>query len=178
MFPIINDLKKYRVANPTEALLVDDFINFLNQKKEQPFSRENLSRHITASAWLLNPNETKALLTHHRKLNIWIQLGGHCDGSSDVLSSALREAEEESGIIGIEPLLLSIFDIDKHLIPKIALEPEHFHYDIRFIFKAPHENFIISNESKELGWFELNDSFFSSERALSIMRMHQKWKDL
>ena len=168
-------LQHYRFRFPEQITLVDDFLSFLSTEKERPFHRENLTRHMTGSAWLLDPSESKVLLTHHRKLNMWIQLGGHADGNPDILEVATREAEEESGIHGITPIATSIFDIDKHLIPARPEEPEHYHYDIRFLLKAPHPDFSISAESKSLGWLSFDDPFFQSDAAISIKRMHLKW---
>lgn len=115
--------------------------------------------HITGSAWLLNPAGDKALLTLHRNLKRWMQLGGHADGDSDVLRVALREAEEESGIQGIRPLSADIMDVDIHPIPDRPTkgEPAHFHYDIRFLMQAPHERFAISDESDDLAWWSHAD---------------------
>ena len=114
------------------------------------------------------------LLTLHRKLKRWMQTGGHADGDPQPLRVAIREAEEESGIVGISPVSCDIFDIDIHLIPANPAknEPAHYHYDIRYLLQAPHENFIISEESDALGWWEESD--FDQQAASldsSIQRM-------
>lgn len=118
------------------------------------FERSHAAGHITGSAWLLNPGGEKALLTLHRKLRLWVQPGGHADGDSDILRVALREAEEESGITGIQALSPEIYDVDIHTIPAHAPTntPEHLHYDIRYLLQAPHENYAISDESDALAW--------------------------
>lgn len=123
------------------------------------FCRTCQQGHITGSAWLLNPAGDKALLTLHRNLKRWMQLGGHADGDPDVLRVALREAEEESGIQGIRPLSADIMDVDIHPIPDRPAkgEPAHFHYDIRFLMQAPHERFAISDESDDLAWWSHAD---------------------
>lgn len=123
------------------------------------FSRSNKEGHITGSAWLINPAGDKALLTLHRKLKRWMQTGGHADGDSETLRVALREAEEESGISGILPVSEEIFDIDIHLIPERPAtgEPAHYHYDVRYLLRAPHEHFAISDESDALAWWSAED---------------------
>lgn len=93
----------------------------------------------------------------HRKLKRWVQPGGHADGQCDTLSVALREAEEESGISGISPISEDIFDIDIHLIPARPGEEAHYHYDIRYLLRAPHENVVISDESDALEWWSAAD---------------------
>ena len=139
------------------------------------FERSLHVGHITAAAWLVNKDNTKALLTHHRKLTMWVQLGGHCDGNTDVLAVAIKEAQEESGIMHIEPISCEIFDIDVHLIPENKKEQAHYHYDIRFLLQVKSdENYIISDESHDLAWIDKNrENLPTSER--SVVRMFDKW---
>ena len=97
-----------------------------------------------------------ALLTHHRKLNKWLQLGGHADGDSDILRVALREAREESGLATIRPVSTAIYDIDIHVIPARGSEPEHLHYDVRFLLEADRAApLLASRESRSLAWTPL-----------------------
>jgi 8-oxo-dGTP pyrophosphatase MutT (NUDIX family) len=112
--------------------------------------------HLTGSAWIVSPDRRRTLLTHHRKLDRWLQLGGHADGQADLLAVAAREAKEESGL---EPILAAspaLFDFDRHWIPARGAEPGHWHYDFRFLFTAdPAAALAISSESKDLAWVEL-----------------------
>ena len=142
------------------------------------FCRTCQQGHITGSAWLLNPAGDKALLTLHRNLKRWMQLGGHADGDSDVLRVALREATEESGIQGIRPLSADIMDVDIHPIPDRPAkdEPAHFHYDIRFLMQAPHERFAISDESDDLAWWSCADiQSRRSELDEAVLRLARIW---
>jgi hypothetical protein len=99
------------------------------------FERSCVPGHFTGSAWLVDRTGQRVLLTHHRKLDRWLQLGGHADGDGDLAGVALREAEEESGLtdLVVEP---EIFDLDRHVIPARGNEPEHWHYDVRFVVCA------------------------------------------
>ena len=120
------------------------------------------------------------MLTHHKKLNRWLQLGGHSDGDNNTRNVALREATEESGISDISFMIQSIFDVDIHTIPENTTknEPEHKHYDVRFLLKAPHESFIISEESNALKWVTKHDLLKmkqNKEISFSMMRMMDKW---
>jgi 8-oxo-dGTP pyrophosphatase MutT (NUDIX family) len=140
------------------------------------FERSLLIGHITASALIVNSAVTKTLLTHHHKLEKWLQLGGHSDGDSDTLNVALREAEEESGLKSVVPLGEEIFDVDVHEIPERKNEPAHFHYDIRFLFEADDtEPLVISSESKDLAWVPFSDiGQYTTEE--SMLRMIRKIK--
>lgn len=129
--------------------------------------------HITGSAWVLSPDKKSVLLTHHRKLNKWLQLGGHSDGESNVLLTALREAKEESGIVEINPLSHSIFDIDIHTFPKKKNVEAHLHYDIRFCLQAMTSSFSVSEESHSLRWVPLQKIGLENFEE-SIVRMAEK----
>jgi len=135
------------------------------------FNRELLIGHITGSAWIIDHSHTKALLTHHFKLDRWLQLGGHADGDSDVLRVAMREAREESGIEVIRPLTEAIFDVDVHPIPARDMEPRHLHYDVRFLLEGDADSpLVISSESKDLAWVRLTDiAQITTERSITRM---------
>ena len=149
-------------------------ISFVKKHKDC-FERSLEIGHITASCWLLNNDHTKALLMHHTKLDMWVQPGGHCDGDSDVVAVALKEAREESGIQGIEPVSTDIFDIDIHLIPENSKEKAHYHYDIRFLLQVTSNEEIIQNkESKELRWISKNPTKLPTQE-ISVTRMFNKW---
>ncbi len=112
--------------------------------------------HLTGSAWVVSPDRTRTLLTHHRKLDKWLQLGGHADGDPDLLAVARREAIEESGLPAVRSVRETIFDLDRHWIPERKGEPGHFHYDLRFLFEAdPAIPLCITNESKDLAWIDV-----------------------
>lgn len=146
---------------------------FLQLLKEKPtcFGRQS-GGHITASAWIINPENSAALLTHHKKLNKWLQLGGHCDDNPDVASGAVREAQEESGIEHFSFVIPGIFDIDIHAIPSTC----EYHYDVRFLLQAQHTNFLVSQESHNLAWvpYDKIEDFTQEE---SVIRMNKKYRE-
>ena len=119
--------------------------------------RSCLEGHLTAAAVLLDPERERILLTHHRKLGRWLQLGGHCDGDANLAAVALREAREESGIAVLRIAERPI-DVDVHAIPARGDEPEHLHLDTRFVVLAPPDAVeTVSDESLALGWFGPDD---------------------
>ncbi len=120
------------------------------------FERSLAVGHVTGSAWVVDRRGDAALLTHHRKLGKWLQLGGHADGDADVRRVALREAVEESGLAGIELASDAIYDVDVHEIPARGDEPAHLHYDVRFAFFADRGGVpVASDESIAVAWVPL-----------------------
>lgn len=160
---LLSTLDRYQRFYPDEADCVAR-VRALVEGRADCFERTCLPGHLTASCWILDHERERFLLTHHRKLGRWLQLGGHADGDSDLLQVALREAREESGMQrfaridppasgGSPPLPV---DIDVHAIPARRGEPAHEHHDLRFIFVAdPGQPLVISDESSDLAWFEL-----------------------
>lgn len=130
--------------------------------------------HLTGSAWILSPDRRKVLLTHHHKLDKWLQLGGHADGDGDLAAVAGREAREESGLAGLRVVSPEIFDLDRHWIPPRKADPGHYHYDLRFLFEAdPAEPLAVSSESKALEWVDLAEVATLNPEE-SIARMVRK----
>lgn len=171
---LLSKLRHYRDRFPSEQDVADRLIGFVESHPDC-FERSLEVGHITGSAWLVNKAGTHVLLTHHRKLNAWLQLGGHADGNTDILDAALQEALEESGIRELEPVSTDVFDIDIHLIPARKNEPEHYHHDIRFAFRCTgSEAYTVSNESHDLAWVETERlEEYSTEE--SMLRMARKW---
>lgn len=165
-------LGRYRERYPEEADMVDRLAAFV-EREPNCFERTTVEGHITGSAWIVDPTGTRVLLTHHRKLDKWLQLGGHADGDPDVLAVAIREAREESGVDDVAPMSTEIFDVDIHVIPARGTEPEHFHYDVRFVLRAAHTDHIVSDESHDLAWVPISKiADYTTEG--SMLRMAHK----
>ena len=157
---------------PGEAEVVADFAALLDDP-EDPFVRGRLAGHFTASAWLVDCAGARLLMTHHRKLDRWLQLGGHADGDRDLAAVALREAEEESGLSDLV-VLPEIFDLDRHWIPERKGVPGHWHCDVRYVVWAgKDEQFVVSEESHDLAWREI--SYLATDADASMSRMASKW---
>jgi 8-oxo-dGTP pyrophosphatase MutT (NUDIX family) len=172
---LIRQLEDYQPLS-SEGNTKGEILNFVREH-ENCFDRELSIGHITGSAWLLNPEGNKVLLTHHKKLDRWMQLGGHSDGEANTMDVALREAQEESGIDDIELVHKKIFDIDVHEIPERKNEKAHYHFDIRFLLQAKTDQFVISDESNDLGWFSLSQ-IKDMNLEESVQRMITKWEQL
>jgi 8-oxo-dGTP pyrophosphatase MutT (NUDIX family) len=171
---LLNQLSEYASRHSDEADVIRNFTNFINSESGC-FDRSLVIGHITGSAWVVNATGCEVLLTHHRKLDRWLQLGGHADGESDVLGVAMKEAEEESGLTDFTQVGDGIFDIDIHLIPERKGEPAHFHYDVRYVLRANGcLDFTVSEESHDLRWVKLEEVKTLTTES-SMMRMVAKW---
>ncbi len=173
--PLADALADYAARWPEEAATVAHFLALLDDPAD-PFARERQAGHFTASAWLVGADGTRVLLTHHRKLGLWLQLGGHADGDSDLARVALKEAEEESGLRDLA-LAPGIFDLDRHWIPQHREVPPHWHYDVRFVVRAygDEEAFVVSDESHDLAWRDIAALADDPDADASVRRMARKW---
>jgi len=171
---LAEDFAAYRSRYQAEAA-VDGFIALLADA-EDAFVRERLAGHFTASAWLVSRDGRRVLLTHHRKLDRWLQLGGHADGDRDLGRAALREAMEESGLAGLRLEDDAIFDLDRHRIPQHGGVPAHWHYDVRYVVRASEdEAFTVSDESHALAWRDIAALAVDDHADASVRRMAGKW---
>lgn len=171
---LLAELRAYVPADEREAAMRGQIVELVAAHGAAAFERTLPHAHVTASAWIVDADRTRALLTHHRKLGRWLQLGGHLDGDPDVRRGALREAREESGLRSLRFAREAIFDLDVHAIPARSGEAAHEHHDIRFLFEAdPAEPLIVSAESKDLAWIPL-DELSDYEADESVLRLARK----
>ena len=167
-------LNDYRLRWLQEADVVTHFFALLDAL-DHPYGRQRLAGHFTASAWLVDRSGTRVLLTHHRKLQRWLQLGGHADGDRDLPQVALREAQEESGLGGLR-VERDLFDIDRHWIPERGDVPGHWHYDARYVVHVGvDERYVVSEESHDLAWREITAIVDDPHADASLRRMGVKW---
>jgi 8-oxo-dGTP pyrophosphatase MutT (NUDIX family) len=174
---LLRALERYLELHPEDHLRVDHVRQFVRANPDC-FERTNREGHVTGSAWIVSSDRRHFLLTHHRKLGRWLQLGGHADGDPDPARVALREAREESGLLELElagsgePL-----DVDVHVIPA-GVEPAHLHHDLRYLVIARAGQALrCSAESRELRWFPVE----RAERVLreeSLLRMARRARRL
>ena len=144
-------LAAYAPADAAQRAERDRMLAFCAEHPDA-LHRSCLAGHLTASALVVDHAGERALLTLHRKLGKWLQLGGHCDGDANLPAVALREAVEESGIaeLAVDPRPLAV---DVHTIPLYAGVPEHLHLDTSYLVRAPQGAVEQrSAESHELAW--------------------------
>lgn len=177
MFDLINELENYTPFDQKENEDVKKTLAFLNHN-QNCYDRSNLLGHVTAGAFVCD-KDGNILLNHHKKSGLWFQFGGHSDGESDCLNVAKREVMEEAGITEFKLGKNSIFDVAVMKIPFNVKrnEPEHFHYDINFLFIVNNYNYEISNESLEIKWVTIDEALnLIDPQDYGMQRMICKYK--
>lgn len=176
-------LRGYAAQHPDEQATTARILALV-EDEPRCFERDcYVPGHVTASAWIVSRESRAVLLTHHRKLDRWLQLGGHTDGASDLLASALREAREESGLVDFAPLPVGrgavILDVDVHEIPARPQEPAHEHHDVRFLLETSELAPLVRqhSESKALRWFPAAglERRFDEESLARMARKAADW---
>ncbi|MBL4850953.1 MAG: NUDIX hydrolase [Gammaproteobacteria bacterium] len=171
---VLELLDNYKTPYMEEAAMVQRARRFAEQ---HPNCFERIEEgHFTGSAWVLNPAHSHTLMLHHRKLDLWLQPGGHADGDPDITRVVLNEVAEEAGV-NLDHIKLvddNIFDVDIHVIHANEHDPRHQHFDIRFLVEIDDSLDLPGNEeSHQIGWVALaNVPQFNHAR--SFYRMVQK----
>jgi 8-oxo-dGTP pyrophosphatase MutT (NUDIX family) len=173
-------IQNYKSKNDEESAFIEPFLTLLKSQK-RCFYRDCFPDHITGSALLLNKAGDQILMNHHASLDKWLNFGGHADGDEDILSVAIRETMEESGITAFKPISSDIIDIDIHTIPANPKknEPEHQHFDIRYVMQMTDEQIpVLSSESKDLQWMTVDQAKKIIGTNDSLHRLIGKLKNL
>lgn len=147
----LRSLLEAHVAAPAEAESVAATLKLTSGDGDVLSADHFIPGHVTASAYVVDATHSRLLLIHHGKLRLWLQPGGHVDAGEDVLTAAIREVKEETGVIGA-PLGSGLFDVDVHPIPASGGRPAHKHFDVRFLLEATSEEFVDSDEVLGVRW--------------------------
>ena len=163
----------YMPADEQEALHRQSFLDLL-RTTPAPYSRAQfVPGHVTASCYVID-SHCRLLLHHHRRLNRWLQMGGHLEAGERPSDAALREAAEESGLRDLTPAFSDFIDLDVHVIPAARGEPEHRHFDVRYIAQTtlPESIVMDGEESNELMWVDLDRAaeLMPGEESLRVIQ--------
>ena len=164
---LIEEIEKYKPFNEMEERDKELILRAL-RREENVFSRENSLCHMTASAWISSPDRTKVLMAYHNIYDSWSWLGGHADGDMDLLRVALKEAEEESGLSKVKPLMQDIFSlevltVDGHM-KKGKYVSSHLHLNVTYLLEADDREMVRAKEDENRGvrWFSPEDAVAAS----------------
>lgn len=154
-------IEQFKPFNEQEQVDKDYFLKFLNNF-EDVLTRENVFGHLSASAWVVNKDRTKILLVYHNIFNGYIFPGGHADGENDLLSVAIREVEEETGLTA-KPVTNEIYSLwtgpVKGHVKRGKYVSAHTHLDIDYLLEADDSLplRIKPDENQSVIWASLDD---------------------
>jgi 8-oxo-dGTP pyrophosphatase MutT (NUDIX family) len=167
-------LRRFPPVDAMEATHRDAMLA-LTDAPGDPFARDHWDPgHFTASAFVLSPDEADVLLIFHEKLQRWLQPGGHIDPEdTDVVTAALREVAEETGLAGVTVVGEGLFDVDVHVIPARKADPPHRHFDARILLRAESRMFAAGSDALAARWVPLAE-VPTVETDESVMRAVRK----
>ena len=166
-YALTEQIHNYQPMNEQEERDKELILHCLETEKNI-FTRENRLAHMTASAWIVNPERTKVLMAYHNIYHSWSWLGGHADGETDLLKVALKEAREESGIYHVKPVSekiysLEVLTVDGH-VKRGEYVSSHLHLNVTYLLQAEETDVlhIKEDENSNVGWFSLEDAVAAS----------------
>ena len=176
---LIRALERYVPFNEQELRDRNTILRLL-QTQEDIFLRSNLIAHMTASAWVVNADKSRALMAYHNIYDSWSWLGGHADGETDLLQVAIREVQEEGGIRNVRAVSEDIFSVeiltvDGH-VKKGAYVPSHLHLNITYLLEADDTELthVKEDENSGVAWFTLEGAVESSSEPWFRERIYSK----
>ena len=176
---IYEQIKAYRPWNEQERQDQAVMLAFL-EKNPDAFYRTNLLAHMTASAWVVNPQRSKALMVYHRLYDSWSWTGGHADGEEDLLAVALREVREETGVQRLRPVTEEIYSLEVLTVDGHEKHgryvPSHLHLNVTYLLEAEEDQplRVCEAENSGVAWFSLADALSASTEPWFVERIYKK----
>ena len=143
-------------------------------------TRDNEIAHLTASAWVVNPDRSRVLMAYHNLYQSWAWLGGHADGEADLLSVALREAREESGISLVRPVTEKIISIETLCVngheKRGRYVPSHLHLNVTYLLEADDAQplRVKPDENSAVAWITAGEIPEKSNERWFVERIYPK----
>ena len=176
---LMEQIANYIPYNEQEERDQNLILNWI-EEQENAFSRENKMAHMTASAWVVNPERDKVLMVYHNIYDSWSWSGGHADGETDLLSVALREVKEEAGITKVHPVSEEIFSlesltVDGHVKKGIYVS-SHLHLNATYLLEADSEEAVSikADENSGVAWFSPEEALERSTEPWFVKRVYTK----
>ena len=175
---IREDIEKYCPCCEQERCDKKLILEFLD-KNEDAFLRSNSTAHMTASAWVVNRERTKTLMVYHKIYDSWSWTGGHADGETDLLSVAVREVKEETGVtahpVSENIYSLEILTVDGHE-KRGKYVSSHLHMNVTYLLEADEneELRVCEDENRGVKWFTLEEALQASTEPWFVERIYKK----
>ena len=176
---IYDEIARYEPFNEQEQRDKQEILRFL-ERNDDAFLRQNRIAHMTASAWVVNPGRDKVLMVYHRIYDSWSWTGGHADGEEDLLSVALREVTEETGVTHVRPVSKEIFSLETVTVDghekRGEYVPSHLHLNVTYLLEADDSEAlrVCEDENKGVAWFGLDEALQASTEPWFVKRIYGK----
>ena len=176
---LLQDIQNYKPFNEQEAVDQAAMLHYMGENSNY-LDRANQIAHFSASIWTVNKERTKTLLVYHNIFNSWSWIGGHADGVEDLRSVALRELQEETGVVNailVSPEIysLEIIVVDGH-VKKGHYVPSHLHFNVTYLAEADENDALIVNrdENQAVQWWPLEDVLTISKEPWMVEYVYKK----
>lgn len=175
---LYEELKLYTPFNQQEEKDKQLFLDFI-EKNDDAFFRENVTGHITASSFIVNKSRTRVLFCYHNIYNSWSWTGGHADGEENLLSVAIKESTEETGV-SVTPVSKKIFSVE--LLPvaghikKGKYVSSHIHYNVTYLLEADEneKTAVCEEENSAVSWIDISEIPHKSTEKWMIEKIYNK----
>jgi len=172
-------IEKYVPYNEQETKDKEIMLKYISMF-DNVLTRDNDFGHFTASSWIVNKERTKVLMIYHNIYNSWAWTGGHADGDTDLLYTAIREAKEETGITNIKPIMEDIFSLE--IVPvsghvkRGKYVSSHVHLNLTYLLEADEneELFIKEDENSGVKWIDIDEVKNASTETWIIENVYSK----
>ena len=174
-----NNIERFNPYNEQEKVDKEIMLNYINDFNDV-LTRENQYGHFTSSAFILNKERTKILMAYHKIYNSWAWVGGHCDGDSDLLYVAIKEAKEETGIKNVKPILKDIYSLELINVNGHEKKGEyigsHVHLNVTYLLEADEneELHIKEDENSGVKWITIENILGASSEPWVRDRVYSK----
>lgn len=175
----IESLKKYNPYNEQEVKDKEFMLKFI-ETSDNILERINTVAHFTASSWIVNKDRDKVLMIYHNIYDSWSWTGGHADGDDDLLSVAVKEAKEETGVNSIRPLnddiySIEVITVDGH-IKRSEYVSSHLHLNLTYLLEADDSDILVikEDENSDVKWFTLDKAIEASSEPWMRNYIYEK----
>lgn len=176
---LAEQLIHYQPYNEQEMRDRDIIVDFL-KNHDDAFLRTNPIAHVTASGWVINRDGTKVLMAYHRIYDSWSWTGGHADGDTELLAVAIREAQEETGLKTVVPVMEALFSIEILTVngheKKGVYVPSHLHLNVTYLLYGDETEplSIKEDENKGVAWFTPEEALQKCTEPWMVERVYSK----
>ncbi len=176
---IYEDILAYRPCCEQEERDKAVILDFI-RRNDDAFLRTNLIAHMTASGWVVNPARDRVLMAYHKIYDSWSWTGGHADGETDLLSVAVRECREETGVKNVRAVTPEIFSLEVLTVDghekRGQYVPSHLHLNVTYLLEADDGEalHVREDENSAVAWFTLDGALEASTEPWFVERVYKK----